>query len=152
MPSETQQQAVRRHRRQTRLLIWLPFWLGLAVVVLAVGLAAAQPLRAQVSLMSDFMLTLLVLCPLAICLLPLYLGVVLLAWLVYRLHGMSERSLGRVVTWSETMPARATRIGDRLAGWAINLNARLAPLENKVYGLLDHQPEKDRYPDDFHKQ
>lgn len=138
------QRAEAQHRRQTRLFIWLPFGAAILLILGAVVVAALLPLRLQLSVVSDFVLTVLVLCPMAICLLPLYIALVVLIAAMNRLHHNTAHALGRAVNWSQSLSRRVDQAAGRLERWSIQWSTRLAPLEKTLFSLFEGKTNDQR--------
>ncbi|MCA9904508.1 MAG: hypothetical protein KC547_11675 [Anaerolineae bacterium] len=118
----------RRHRREVLLYILLPLLGGVLLIGVVMALVLVLPRALQVSLVADFTLTALMLCPLVICLLPFSVGLMTVALVSGRLHGVSAKPLRRVEALSLTMSNRASSLGARLSKLSIQLSAALAPL------------------------
>jgi hypothetical protein len=123
-PTET----LREHRRQTRLGIYLPFAGGIALLILLIVIAANQG-GARIGVIGDFMLTLFILCPLAVCMLPIYLLIVLMVVGMNRAHRKTARALTRVEDLTVKLRDRTYSVTDRAARTSINLNSRFAFIE-----------------------
>lgn len=126
-------ESARQHRRDTRWYIILP-----AVVVfllLAVCLAAVLllPRRAQVSFVSDFVLTIMVLCPMVLCFLPF---TILSFAAVIGMNGAHEalkRPLYRLEDYSKVMVERTETVTEQVNRQTINISARFGA----VHKLLE---------------
>ena len=123
-----QVKAGRAERRGLRRGVLLPFTVVLALVVALVGLALSLRSPVQVALLSDSMLTLLVLCPLAVCMFPLVILSLALVALLNRWHPMSRSPLRRLEAWTALMEGNIEawlgNIDERVLNWAV----KLAPL------------------------
>lgn len=135
MPDQTY--ADRKHRRDTRLNIWLPFAGGLLLLIGAVVVAALLPLRSQLSVVSDFLVTVLVLCPLAVCLFPVYIGLVALVFLMNGVHDKTGRALGKTVNWSHSLNRWVDAQSERLEKRMIGISARWASVERVLLKAFD---------------
>jgi hypothetical protein len=124
LPSETQ------HRRETRRQIWLPIGVVLLVLLVCLGFVmspAFPPVRRDgVSLVADWMLTILVLCPAVICLFALAVGGIVSVVLMNRLHDMAATPLRRAELLTETLKARVESTGEAMSRKSIDLSARWA--------------------------
>jgi len=118
----------RAARRRVRFSVLLPF--ALLLVLLVAIVVAVMSLRspAQVALLSDSMLTALVLCPLVICMFPLVILSLGLVSLVNRWHPKSRSPLRRLEGWTAAMEQNAEswlgNVDERVLNWAL----KLAPL------------------------
>ncbi len=124
------------HRRATRRLIILPFVGGLLLIVALTAitvLAGRSPTRA----VADTLLTVLMLCPLALCLLPLYLLLVIALAGMNHAHELIAKPLRQLELLTEQMRDRTQSASDRAARTSINLNARFAPLDRLIFSFFD---------------
>ncbi len=137
---ETQADALKQHRRETQLQILLPLAGGAALLVVALVIVMLLPRFIQVKAVSDFLVTLLLLCPLALCLLPLALALTVAALAMNRVHTGTAGLLGRLVTLSDRVSTRFDSAADTVAHKAIDVSVKLAPLEKQVFGAFDRPP------------
>lgn len=123
-----QEAAVRRrqHRRAVRLGIILPTAL---VFLLIVTLAVAAVALRQGSAVADIFLTVAILCPVAICMLPIYLVLVILIGLMGRAN---HAAAGGLLRLSELLGGVEGRIEP-----AIQVAARLTIRWNSMFAMLD---------------
>lgn len=118
----------RAARRSVRFSVLLPF--ALLLVLLVAIVVAVMSLRspAQVALLSDSMLTVLVLCPLVICMFPLVILSLVLAPLLNRWHPKSRSPLRRLEAWTAGLEHNVEgwlgNVDERVLNWAV----KLAPL------------------------
>jgi hypothetical protein len=126
----------RRHVRDIWLKIVLPFVAGLLILVLLTALVSIMRSAAQISITADVLVTLLLLCPLALCTLPFSIGLMTLAVMSGRLHGYAKRPLRRGEALSLRMRQRTEVLGERIARASISLNARFAPVGRWMDRLL----------------
>ena len=118
----------RAERRKIWLSVLLPFMLVLVVALVTIGTVLSLRSPVQVSLMSDSMLTVLVLCPLVICMFPLVILSLGLVSLLNRWHPKSRSPLRRLEAWTALMEQNVEewlgKVDERILEWAV----RLAPL------------------------
>lgn len=137
-PEMRHEASVERHRRQTRLEIWLPAAIALGVLVVAVLAAAFISTRyEELALVSNFVLTLLILCPAALCVLPLALVLVVAAVGMNNVHDWSEVKLGTVNRLSYSLNRRVDGVMTRLGKAGVTIGSAAAPLEQKVFSAFD---------------
>jgi len=137
-PAAQLEAARERHRTETRREILLPAVLGLGVLALAiVAVLVFANRNPQISLIADFTLSLLVLCPAALCMLPLALGLVVAAVGMNRVHDWVDDKSGAVVRGSYSLNRRIDRIMDKLGRFGVEFGARAAPLESQVFSAFD---------------
>lgn len=134
--SNRQVQAEKTHRRETRLQIILPFVAGVVLVLVGGIIALLLPKRLQVSLIADLMLTVLVLCPAALCLFAVAIGFVAAAAGAGKLHGSLGSALSRVEGLSARVLEQSGRVTDVINRQTIGLSARFAFLD-KLLGVFD---------------
>jgi hypothetical protein len=106
----------RVHRKETWLHIILPVAGGGAITVGLVILTLLLPLHAQVSLVANLLL-LLVLCPLATCLFPLYIVMMVIAFGMNRVHDGAARPLRRVGDLSRDLADRTISLSESINLW-----------------------------------
>ncbi len=134
---ETQTDALKQHRRDTQLQIILPLAGGGLLLLIALVIAMLLPHFKQVAAVSDFLMTLLLLCPMAICLLPLALILTVAALYMNRVHDGTAGALGRLVMLSEKVSTRFDSAADTVAHKAIDVSVKLAPVEKQLFGAFD---------------
>lgn len=132
----------RIHRRAVRREIILPFAGGVILIVVLVVIVALQG-ETPTSGVSTTLLTVLMLCPMALCLLPIYLLLVMAVAGMNRAHDGIARPLRRVETASLAMRERTVSLSDRLARVSINLNARFAPLDRLLFSRFDRPAQNE---------
>ena len=118
-----------QHRRETRRQILLPLLAGTLLIVVLVGVVLILPRRAQVSIISDFLLTILMLCPAAVCLLPVTIGLLVAAFGAGRLHDSAAPPL-------RGLQARTAAISDRADALANAVNQRVVAYGGRLGAVL----------------
>ncbi|MGQ9887201.1 MAG: hypothetical protein ACUVSX_01810 [Aggregatilineales bacterium] len=118
-----------QHLRETRRQILLPLLAGTLLIVVLVGVVLILPRRAQVSIISDFLLTLFVLCPAAVCLLPVTIGLLVAAFGAGRLHDSAAPPL-------RSLQARTAAMSDRTAALADAVNRRVVAYGGRLGAAL----------------
>ena len=137
-PEMRQAATFERHQRQTRREIILPAVIGLAVLVIAVLASAFISTRyEQLSLISNFVLTLLILCPAALCMFPIAMALVIGAVGMNRVHDWSAVKLDTVNSLSYKLNRRIDSVMGRLGKAGVDIGAAAAPLEQKVFSAFD---------------
>jgi predicted PurR-regulated permease PerM len=141
------QEAKRLHRRDTRWRIMLPLALAFLLIFTLFGLVAfpAESVwRLRASAISDFLVSLLVLCPLILCLFPVYLLTVLLAWWATRLHRGVQPPLERLQTSLDQAGSQLQRTAEMLSHKTIDWSAKLAPLLSLLsfFDRPNHTPQE----------
>jgi high-affinity K+ transport system ATPase subunit B len=128
----------KRHRRETWWRITVPTLLVVLLIGALVALVIVLPLRAQKSLVSDTMLTVLMLCPAAICLLPLTLLAVIAVFGMNQVHDKLAEALRRVEDYSELMVKKTEQGTDVINRRTIDVAARLAPV-HRLLGFFEDE-------------
>lgn len=118
----------RAERRGVWVSVLLPFTLVLAIVIAIAGTILSLRSPVQVALLSDSMLTVLVLCPLVLCMFPFVILSLVLVALLNRWHPKSRSPLRRLEAWTAMMERNVEgwleNVDERVLNWAV----RLAPL------------------------
>ena len=118
----------RRHNREVLLYIVLPLFGGLLLIAILMLLVIVLPHVLQVRLVADFTVTALLLCPLALCLLPFSIGLATLAIISGCLHPVAAKPLRRGEALTLRLRERVSSIAERGARASIAFNARFAPM------------------------
>lgn len=114
------------HRHETIRYIVLPF-IGVGVVLIAgVLLVLLLPGRLQVALIADWLLTILVLCPLVICLFPICILMVAAVVGMNKAHDALANPLRRLENLSETVTYQVSKTTDAINRQTVNASARWA--------------------------
>jgi hypothetical protein len=116
-----------QHRQTTRWRIYFPFFLSLLLVIGLFVVVALLPRRIQVSLVSDWLFIIFVLCPMILCLFPLVLGVVAAVYGANRLHDSASPPLERLEELSASMNERVVTMTDKANQRVVDANAKVAP-------------------------
>jgi hypothetical protein len=136
-PVEPQTTAARtRHRLETRSQILLPMLGGGLLLVGLLVAALLLPLRSQVSLVADLLLTIFVLCPMVLCLFPVYIVLMVLAFGMNKLHDAGARQLERAEKLSHSVATKTITAADSLSRKSIIINSAFAPL-NRIWSIFD---------------
>jgi hypothetical protein len=134
------------HRRQTRLLIVLPFALGVLLIIALAVIALALPDDRQTSLIADFLMTIVMLCPAVICLFPLYILMVIAAVGMSSVHRAAQKPLDRLNDLSESLYRRVDSASQQVAEKTIDANVRLTALDRNVFSIFDRNDKPKQLP------
>ena len=122
----------RVQRRRLWLSVLLPVAGVLAIAVLFVGIALSLKSPQQVAILSNSMLTVLLLCPLTIIMFPLTLLSFALVALASRWWSKSRSPLRRLEAWTALLEDNVEgwlgQIDERLLNWAV----RFAPIREML--------------------
>lgn len=109
----------------------------LLIMLASVVIAALLPRGAQTSIIANLLLTVLILCPLALCLFPVYLLFMFMVINLQRAHGAAAGGLSRLSHVSTSMNSRVERVSSRWAHRSIRFNAWFAGLDRLLFGIFD---------------
>jgi len=119
------------HRREGFRQIWLPFTLtGLLILImlLIIALPSDPDWRTRVGLVTDFMMLIMIYCPLFICGFLVYAIIIVGVYYANRLHDGTQKPLeraenivaaftNRVERTTESINSRVVSASSRFAGW-----------------------------------
>ena len=138
----------RVQRRRLWLSVLLPFAFVLAVAVAFVGIALSLKSPAQLAVLSNSMLTVLLLCPLVIIMFPLTILSFGLVALASRWWSKSRSPLRRLEAWTARMEGNVEawlgQVDERILNWAV----RLAPVREM---LMAFEAPEEKSPDEGEK-
>jgi hypothetical protein len=113
------------------------FGIALIGLIAAAVIAGLLPRGAQTSVIANFLLTLLILCPAALCLFPVYLIMVAVVVNVGRLERGTVKAFARVNTVSTKTLHGTQRAAERWATRSIRFNVFFAPLDKALFSIFD---------------
>lgn len=129
----------KQERRETILFLILPMIIA-AVMVLGGGVIALMlPRRLQVSILSDWMISIMVMCPAVLCLFAIGLVLIIVVAGMNKLHHIVAKPLDRLEDLSETLVEKTEQASEVINQTTINISAQLAPLD-RVLGVFDEPP------------
>lgn len=134
-----------RHRRETLRLVMLPMILVLIAVIACLVGVLLLPRRAQVSVVSDVMFTVLMLCPAVLCVLPITILTISAIFAMNRAHDAASGPLRRLEDMSARLAERAESSTDALNRQTIGISARLGFLYRLMSNL---ESDEDNISDD----
>ena len=113
----------RLRRARYRKSVMLPFGSVLLLVLAYIGIALALPAPTQVAVLSDAAFSLLVLGPVALCLFPFTIAIIVFVALMHRWSRGTMSPLRRLERWTATLESNADRwlggIDQRILNWAV---------------------------------
>lgn len=118
------------HRRESRLQIYLPFGLGLMLLltlILIVALPTNPIWRIRAQAVADWTYTILCLTPMVLCVFPLFMLVALGIWAMNRLHGMTERPLRKLEILTAGLANRVNNVSEYIQRKTIDVSATIEP-------------------------
>jgi hypothetical protein len=119
-----------------------PFILTLLVMLASVAIAALLPRGAQTSIIANLLLTVLVLCPLALCLFPVYLLLMFMVFNLQRVHGAAAGGLSRLSHVSTSLNNRVEQASSHWARRSIRINSWFAGLDRLLFGVFDRPKDE----------
>lgn len=126
---EQRRQSLERHqRRRMWLSVMLPFLVVLFVCVAILGVSLSLRSPAQVALVADSMLTVLVLVPMVLCLFPVVILSLALVALASRWHARSRSPLRRLEMWTAALENNVDGWLGQVDGRVLNWAVRWAPV------------------------
>lgn len=135
----------RAQRRRLWLSVLLPFAVVLVIAAIFVGIALSLKSTAQVAILSNSMLTALLLCPLIIIMFPLTIMSFAMVALASRWRSKSRSPLRRLEAWTALMEdnveAWLGQVDERVLNWTV----RLAPVREM---LMTFEPSEAISPDE----
>lgn len=139
-------EAERTHRWQTRLQIALPLYaVAFGVLLLAggvIGISLWRPQSGQISMVADVMVTVCMLLPLVVCMLPVYLLFMVAAFGMGTLNQMSAHQLRRLNDLSRTVTEKTITATQAADEQVLNARVRLAGLEKAMDDAFDKVSEE----------
>ncbi len=133
--------AMREHRYEVRRQILLPFALVGGVVLTVLVITLLLPQRAQVSLIADLLLTLLVLCPIVLCLFPLMVALWVAVFGLNHVHRGIASGMQRIEDITLSLVERSTAFSQMVEQRFAVLGQYLARF-SRVLKVFD-PPEED---------
>jgi hypothetical protein len=115
-----------QHRRETILYLIVPM-IVTGVLVLAGGAAVILlPRRLQVSLVSDWMLSVFVLCPVVLCLFTICMLLMVAVAAMNRLHDIVTKPLDQIENVSQTMVEKTAQVTETINNKTVDMSSRFA--------------------------
>ncbi|MCY3781116.1 MAG: hypothetical protein OXG78_12455 [Chloroflexi bacterium] len=130
----------RAQRRRIWLSVVLPFALVLIAVAVSIAIALSLRSPAQVSILSNSLMTLLVLCPSVIVMFPLVVLSIALVALLSRWPGRTRSPLRRMEAWTATLEENVEGWLGQFDGKVLDWLVRLAPVR-QLLGAFDAPDE-----------
>lgn len=131
----------RTHRNETLLHIVLPVLGGGLLIFIALVIALVLQRRAQVQIIADVLTIVMLLCPMIICLFPLYLLMVLLAAATGRAHDSTIPYLEKLQNLTRSMAERVRSLMSAITKQVINLNTKIEPFLDSLSIFEKRNPE-----------
>ena len=134
-----------RHRRDTRLWLVLPMVFLVLLIAAAVAVLIFVPRNlheSQTSVVADLMLSVLMLCPAAVCMLPVTILMLVSVVGMNRAHDMMARPLRVLEAHSETLTSKTQAITDTVNRKTIDASSRLGFIY-KHFETFEQKPNQE---------
>ena len=138
------------YRRDTRRTIFLPILAGALVIIAGIVAVLLLPRPPQKSLIADLMLAIFFLCPTVLCLIPLYLVIVTMAFGFGRAHNGLTGPLRRLGERSQAIAARTLDTAEAVNRKTTTYRARFAPIEKQLHRFDDLESARSSVEEDEH--
>jgi hypothetical protein len=139
IPTVKEQQ--RNVRASAQRMIVLPFIGGIALIVLLVAAAALLPDARQTTLIADFFM-IVVLCPVVLCLFPVYMMMVLAIYGMGRINKGVSKPLFALERLTASLHGRTYAIAERVGKASITFNAKMTSIDKTVFSIFDPVEER----------
>ncbi|MEL6404045.1 MAG: hypothetical protein AAFR81_06760 [Chloroflexota bacterium] len=141
-PSETsasRESGTALHQRETRWQIYLPFMLGIGILLcifFALGFQPDAVWRDRVQAIGDFLYTWLCALPILVCLFPVYLILVMSIYGMRKLHAGTATPLVKVENLANSLASRIESATDYVNEKTVSARSQIAPLE-QLFSFFD---------------
>lgn len=128
--------ALQKSRTESRRTIWR--WMLLAGLVITAAMIVVMLLREaeQVSLIADFMLIVMVLCPMLLCLGPLAVGLWVAVFAMSRVDNLLGGQIDRLEGITQSLSERTAKASEALSKRSISFSAQFAILD-RLFNPVD---------------
>jgi len=137
------------HRRESRLQIYLPYGLGLLILltmVLVVALPTNPIWRVRAQAIADWTYTILCLIPMVLCVFPVFMLVAMSIWGMYRLHGITEPPLRKLENLAAGLATRINNASEYVQRKTIDVSTTIEPALNLISTFDNPQQEVSDVP------
>jgi len=148
--SPAKQDYLRQHRRETLLYLIVPLLVTVFIVLLGVGVVLLLQRQLQVSLLADWMLTVMVFCPALICTTVACIGLIVAVVLMSRANRAAVRPLQKMNDLTQSVADRTTKAAESVNSATVNAASRFAFLDRllNIFELpVDDKDTKDNHHD-----
>jgi hypothetical protein len=143
-PQSPRESGTEIHRRESRLQIYLPYGIGLLILltmVLVVALPTNPIWRVRAQAIADWTYTILCLIPMVLCVFPLFMLVALGIWGMYRLHGITEPPLRKLENLAAGLATRINNASEYVQRKTIDVSTTIEPALNLMNTFDNPQQE-----------
>ena len=149
-PSPANQEYLRQHRRETFLYLIVPLFVTVFIVLLGIAIVLLLQRQLQVSLLADWMLTIMVFCPALICTTVICIGLFIVIVLMSRANRAAVRPLQKVNELTQSVADRTTKAAESVNNATVNAASRFAFLDSllNIFELpVDDKDAKENHDD-----
>lgn len=155
-PEVKQLTSVKQHRRTVRRQMILPIIIvGVLILLFLIALVIpASPLylaetEDQISIVSNLMISVFVLCPMVLCLWLFFVILVFMSVGLHKSQGFTAKQMRRVQLASRNLADKTATNADNVSKRSIGVTARFA-FFNRIFNIFD-QPTNDDEVDSSHQ-
>ncbi len=137
--SPANQENIRQHRRETLLYLIVPLLVTVFIVLLGVIVVLLLQRQLQVSLLADWMATVMVFCPSLICTTVVCIALFAAVVLMSRANRAALRPLQKVNELTQSVADRTTKAAESVNNATVNVASRFAFLDRllNIFELPD---------------
>ena len=129
-PSPAKQEYLREFRRETLLYMIVPLLVTVFIVLLGVMGVLLLQRQLQVSLLADWIVTVMVFCPSLICSTVICIGLIVAIFLMSRATRAALKPLQKMNELTQSVADRATKAADSVNTATVNAASRFAFLDS----------------------
>ncbi|MDQ7027713.1 MAG: hypothetical protein Q9P01_12900 [Anaerolineae bacterium] len=139
------------HRRESMRQIYLPFALGLLLLLtmlLIVALPSAPIWRIRAQAVADWTVIILCLIPIVFCILPLFMLLAMSVWGMNRVHSSTERPLRKLENLSAGLATRIDNVSEYINQKTIDTSSTIEPVMTMISAFDTPQVTDEEVSDD----
>lgn len=138
--SPVQQEHIRQHRRETFVYMIVPLMVTVFIVLLGIVIVLLLQRQLQVSLLADWMMTVMMFCPAMICTTVLSIGLFAAIALMSRANQAVLKPLEKLNELTQSAADRATQATESINQVTIKAASRFAYFD-RLLNIFDLPPE-----------
>ena len=149
-PSTAKPDYLRQYHRETFLYLIVPLLVTVFIVLLGIAAVLLLQRQLQVSLLADWMLTVMVFCPSLICSTVACIGLIVAIVLMSRANRAALKPLQKVNEVAQSVADRTTKAAETVNNATVNAASRFAFLDSllNIFDLpADNKDSKENYHD-----
>ncbi len=148
-PAPAQQEHIRQHRRETLLYLIVPLLVTVFIVLFGIVVVLTLQRQLQVSLLADWMMTIMVFCPALICTTAVCIMLFGAVALMSRANQAVVRPLQQLNEVTQSVADRTTKAAESVNNVTINAATRFAFLD-RLLSAFDLPDEDTNMKEDPH--